>query len=189
VGGGTATGGGARLKATGRDRPVQSNAFARERDSGDPPASLAVLIAYHCMQRCEVERPGHPQGPGQGTAAFRRSETRRVGMQVRPATREPTPAIGYGDTVLRHYPQQLRRRRASAAADAGAYWPGRFGHDSGGGVRHGNRRFGGPVPALCYVDGRLIDVATCGFYVGPDVDAPAGQPRREPGVLPLTSDG
>jgi hypothetical protein len=53
------TGGGARLKATGRDRPVQSNAFGRERDSGNPPASLAVIIADRDTQRGEVQRPGY----------------------------------------------------------------------------------------------------------------------------------
>ena len=136
------TGGGARLKATGRDRPRQSNAFGPERDSGDPPGSLAKIIADHGVQGAEVERPRHAQRSWQRATAFCLGEAGGIAVQVGAAAREAPPVIGHGDTVLGDHAQQLRRGRASAAADAGAFWPGGVGHDSGRGIRNGNRWFG-----------------------------------------------
>ena len=100
-----------------------------------------MIIPERNMQRVEVERPGHAQRPGQGTAAFRLGEARRIAMQVGAAPGEATPLIGHGDAVLRDDAQQQCRRRAGAAADAGALWPGRVRHDSASGISRGDGGF------------------------------------------------
>jgi hypothetical protein len=79
-------------------------------------------------QRGEVERGGHPQRPGQGPATLRQGEAGNVAMQVSPPSGQSAGGIGRGGAVLRDHPQQLRRGRALAAADASALRPRRVGH-------------------------------------------------------------
>jgi hypothetical protein len=79
-----------------------------------------VIISDLGTQRCEVERSGHAQRPREGSAALRLGEALAVAMQVGAASREPACRVGHGDAGQRHHAQQLRRRRAGSATDAGA---------------------------------------------------------------------
>ena len=96
-------------------------------------------------QRGEVELGGRSQRPWQRPTPFRLGEASEVAMQMSPTSREPAAGIGLGDALSGHHAQQLRGRRALAAADAGALRPGGVGHPQVAGS--GEAAAGADLPA------------------------------------------
>ena len=158
-------------------------------------------------ERCEVldhrggvRCTGDAQRSAEGVPPDRRRQTADVGMQ--PGTPARVGACGiHRDgrvTVLRryrHHPEQFDSQLSLPAADAHAHRSGACVSDRGFALDHGSvYRHQGPVqnqpPRSLPAGGLRRAGGRAGrFGVAADVDPPAGQAGRQPGVLPLLADG
>ena len=160
----------------------------------------------------DVERPRDAQRPRERRAPLGTGEALRDGVQPCTTPGEPTPRVRDAVPVHRDDPQQIVGRRPGTAADAGPDRPSvgseadRGGGPAVRGSRPGRRtdlkctaspvsgapyRGCGPLRRARPTGAADPDASAAGdprVGVAADVDAPPGEPRREPGVLPLLAD-
>ena len=153
-----------------------------------------------------VEAAGEPEGPRQRPTPFGEVQTGQGGVQVRTSPRLPAGRVEPGDpprreTLLTSAGRPPAAGRTEAPAADIPHTCGRVVEPTGGQPR--SSLPASPVePADDSADAppgasdrpvrgpsRPTRVRRCRRGVGPDVDAPAGEPGREPGVLALLADG
>lgn len=71
------------------------------------------------LNALKVERSRHPEGTKKRATAYSEVETTGIGVQMRPAAREPAAGIRDAGALDHHNPQKVGLRCPSTAPDAG----------------------------------------------------------------------
>lgn len=82
------------------------------------PERLAKMIT----DRFDVERAGHPKGPGERSALLGGTQTVRTGVEPGPSPRTSALGIGHQHPVHDHHSQQLGGQRHGTATYARSSW-------------------------------------------------------------------